>query len=207
MKFKIKSLLLVSLSISMLLLSGCGKNNSNNVSDNSNNTNTTDNSAADNSTNNNSNNTAAPTNEEYYTYLTDRYNYYFDNYALDTTYDIYVDDFTFDDTYDEFITVYNGNYEDLKRDLVSFKNDLETNVAKGNAEVDKVNAEVITSIDKAIIAVDDYNSTFSEKAKDYAKLSKDEIIKGLRALARAPHDARMELHKLVTDAKNTLGIQ
>lgn len=194
MKFKIKSLLIVSLSISMLLLSGCGNDTSNNVSDNSNNTNTTDNSAADNSTNNNSNNTAAPTNEEYYTYLTDRYNYYFDNYALDTT-------------YDEFITVYNGNYEDLKRDLVSFKNDLETNVAKGNAEVDKVNAEVITSIDKAIISVDDYNSTFSEKAKDYAKLSKDEIIKGLRALARAPHDARMELHKLVTDAKNTLGIQ
>ena len=207
MKFKIKSLLLVSLSISMLLLSGCGNDTSNNVSDNSNNTNTTDNSAADNSTNNNSNNTAAPTNEEYYTYLTDRYNYYFDNYALDTTYDIYVDDFTFDDTYDEFITVYNGNYEDLKRDLVSFKNDLETNVSKGNAEVDKVNAEVITSIDKAIISVDDYNSTFSEKANDYAKLSKDEIIKGLRALARAPHDARMELHKLVTDAKNTLGIQ
>ena len=98
------------------------------------------------------------------------------NYALDTTYDIYVDDFTFDDTYDEFITVYNGNYEDLKRDLVSFKNDLETNVAKGNAEVDKVNAEVITSIDKAIISVDDYNSTFSEKTKDYAKLSKDEIM-------------------------------
>ena len=53
----------------------------------------------------------------------------------------------------------------------------------------------------------DPSSTFSEKAKDYAKLSKDEIIKGLRALARAPHDARMELHKLVTDAKNTLGIQ
>ena len=122
MKFKIKSLLIVSLSISMLLLSGCGNDTSNNVSDNSNNTNTTDNSAADNSTNNNSNNTAAPTNEEYYTYLTDRYNYYFDNYALDTTYDIYVDDFTFDDTYDEFITVYNGNYEDLKRDIVSFKN-------------------------------------------------------------------------------------
>ena len=207
MKFKIKSLLIVSLSISMLLLSGCGNDTSNNVSDNSNNTNTTDNSTANKSTNNNSNSTVAPTNEEYYTYLTDRYNYYFDNYALDTTYDIYVDDFTFDDTYDEFITVYNGNYEDLKRDLVSFKNDLETNVAKGNAEVDKVNAEVITSIDKAIISVDDYNSTFSEKAKDYGKLSKDEIIKGLRALARAPHDARMELHKLVTDAKNTLGIQ
>ena len=88
MKFKIKSLLLVSLSISMLLLSGCGNDTSNNVSDNSNNTNTTDNSAAENSTNNNSNNTAAPTNEEYYTYLTDRYNYYFDNYALDTTYDM-----------------------------------------------------------------------------------------------------------------------
>lgn len=212
MKFKFKSLLLVSLSISMLLLSGCGKNNSNNVSDNSNKTNTTDNSTTDNSTannstNNNSNGTAAPTNEEYYTYLTDRYNYYFNNYALDTTYDIYVDDFTFDNTYDEFITVYNGNYEDLKRDLVSFKNDLETNVAKGNAEVDKVNAEVITSIDKAIIAVDDYNSTFSEKAKDYAQLSKDEIIKGLRALARAPHDARVELHNLVTDAKNSLGIK
>ena len=207
MKFKIKSLLLVSLSISMLLLSGCGKNNSNNVSDNSNNTNTTDNSTANKSTNNNSNSTVAPTNEEYYTYLTNRYNYYFNNYALDTTYDIYVDDFTFDNTYDEFITVYNGNYEDLKRDLVSFKNDLETNVAKGNTEVDKVNAEVITSIDKAIIAVDDYNSTFSEKAKDYAKLSKDEIIKGLRDLARAPHDARVKLHNLVTDAKNSLGIQ
>ena len=58
MKFKIKSLLLVSLSISMLLLSGCGNDTSNNVSDNSNNTNTTDNSAAENSTNNNSNNTA-----------------------------------------------------------------------------------------------------------------------------------------------------
>ena len=57
MKFKIKSLLLVSLSISMLLLSGCGNDTSNNVSDNSNNTNTTDNSAAENSTNNNSNNT------------------------------------------------------------------------------------------------------------------------------------------------------
>ena len=55
--------------------------------------------------------------------------------------------------------------------------------------------------------MDDYNSTFSEKAKDYAKLSKDEIIKGLRDLARAPHDARVKLHNLVTDAKNSLGIQ
>ena len=33
MKFKIKSLLIVSLSISMLLLSGCGNDTSNNVSD------------------------------------------------------------------------------------------------------------------------------------------------------------------------------
>lgn len=189
MKKRIKLLSLLLLSLLLFGLVGCGNNNTNN------------------STTNDSTKKNSPTNQEYYDYLTERYNHYFNNNTLDTTYDIYVDDFTYDNTYDEFITEYNGSYDQLKTNLETFKKDLENNVVKGNAEVDKYNQEVITSIDKAIIAVDDYTGTFTEKTKDYATLSKDEVIKGLRSLTLGAHDARVDLKNLVDDAKNKLGIK
>lgn len=181
---KIKSKLLISalLSILMLIMVGCSNSN-------------------------NSTTTKAPTNEEYYTYLNEKYAQYFKDSKLYNDYDVYVDGFTYNGTYEEFITEYNNSYADLKTNLEAFKNDLQTNVVKGNTEVDKVNQEVITSIDKAIIAVDDYTGTFTDKAKDYATLSKDEVVKGLQSLGRAPHDAKLELDKLITDAKTTLGIK
>ena len=137
-----------------------------------------------------------PTNQEYYDYLTERYNYYFKNNNLDTKYDIFLDDFTYDGSFDEFITVYNADYSQLKTNLNSFKSDLENNVIKGNAEVDKYNQEIITATDKAIISVD-----------DYATLSKDEVIKGLRSLTLGAHNARLDLKNLYDDAKNKLGIK
>ena len=203
MKSNFKPLLFFLLSVLMVTMVGCS-NTKTNTNANTNGT-TNGNTAPENNTS--ASKVNPPTNEEYYTYLTDRYNYYFKDNPLDTTYDIFVDDYVYDNTYDEFITAYNGSYDELKVNLEAFKNDLENNVAKGNTEVDKVNAEVITSVDKAIISVDDYSSTFTEKAKDYATLSKDEVIKGLRGLARAPHDARVELDKLINDAKNTLNIK
>lgn len=189
--FKVISLLLLSLLLFGLV--SCGDNNTNNDSTN---------------TKNNSTDTKnPPTNQEYYNYLTERYNHYFNNDTLDATYDIYVDDFTYDNSYDEFITAYNGSYDQLKTNLEAFKSDLENNVVKGNTEVDKYNQEVITATDKAIIAVDDYTGGFTEKAKDYATLSKDEVIKGLRSLTLGAHNAKMDLDNLVKDAKNKLGIK
>ena len=185
-RFKLLSLLLLSLLL--LGLVGCGDNNTNN-------------------TTNDYTKKNPPTNQEYYDYLTERYNHYFNNDALDTTYDIYIDDFTYDNTYDEFITEYNDSYDQLKTNLEAFKNDLENNVIKGNDEVDKYNQEGITATDKAIIAVDDYTGTFGEKTKDYATLSKDEVIKGLRSLTLGAHDARVDLKNLIDDAKNKLGIK
>ena len=123
-----------------------------------------------------------PTNQEYYDYLTERYNYYFNNSDLDTNYDVFLDNFTYDGSYDEFITVYND-------------------------EVDKYNQEMITATDKAIIAVDDYIGSFGEKAKDYATLSKDEVVKGLRSLTLDAHNARLDLKNLYDDAKDKLGIK
>lgn len=181
-RFKLLSLLLLSLLLFGLV--GCGDNKSND-------------STAKN----------PPTNQEYFDYLTERYNHYFSNSALDTTYDIYVDDFTYDDEYYEFVTGYTDSYSQLKTNLEAFKSDLENNVVKGNAEVDKYNQDVITATDKAIIAVDDYNGSFVEKTKDYATLSKDEVVKGLRNLTLEAHDARIELKNLVNDAKNKLGIK
>lgn len=148
-----------------------------------------------------------PTNQEYYDYLTERYNYYFKNNNLDTKYDIFLDDFTYDGSFDEFITVYNDDYSQLKTNLNSFKSDLENNVIKGNAEVDKYNQEIITAADKAIISVDDYIGSFADKTKDYATLSKDEVIKGLRSLTLGAHNARLDLKNLYDDAKNKLGIK
>lgn len=191
-RFKALSLLLLSLLIFGLI--GCSHNNATNDSTN-------------NGSTNDSNVKNSPTNQEYYDYLTERYNHYFNNGTLDTKYDIYVDNFTYDNTYDEFITEYNGSYEQLKTNLEAFKKDLENNVVKGNAEVDKYNQEVITAIDKAIIAVDDYNGSFAEKAKDYATLSKDKVIEGLRSLTLGAHNARVDLKNLVDDAKNKLGIK
>lgn len=189
MKKSFKSLALLLLSLLILTLVGCGGKN---TSDNS---------------NNNSTNNKPPTNQEYYDYLTERYNHYFKNNMIDTTYDIYVDDFTYDNSYAEFITAYNGSYDELKSNLEAFKMDLEKNVVKGNAEVDKFNQEVITAADKAIITIDDYNGSFSEKAKDYATLSKDEVIKGLRSIGLGVHDAKVDLNNLINDAKNKLGIK
>ena len=142
-----------------------------------------------------------------YDYLTERYNYYFNNSDLDTNYDVFLDNFTYDGSYDEFITVYNDDYGQLKRNLEAFKSDLENNVIKGNDEVDKYNQEMITATDKAIIAVDDYIGSFGEKAKDYATLSKDEVVKGLRSLTLDAHNARLDLKNLYDDAKDKLGIK
>ena len=148
-----------------------------------------------------------PTYQEYYDYLTERYNYYFNNSDLDTNYDVFLDNFTYDGSYDEFITVYNDDYGQLKRNLEAFKSDLENNVIKGNDEVDKYNQEMITATDKAIIAVDDYIGSFGEKDKDYATLSKDEVVKGLRSLTLDAHNARLDLKNLYDDAKDKLGIK
>lgn len=191
MKRKFKALLLALLSIVMVIMVGCGNNSNNNSSNNS-----TD-----------STKTTSPTNQEYYNYLTDRYNYYFTNNPLFNDEDIYVDDFTYNGTYEEFITTYNNSYDDLKINLEAFKNDLQNNVVKGNAEVDKYNQEVISDVDKAIIAVDDYTGSFADKAKDYATLSKDEVVKGLRNIGLGVHDAKTNLDNLIHDAKNQLGIQ
>lgn len=187
-KFKALSLLLLSLLLFGLI--SCSNNNSpNNTTDNSTNTKN------------------PPTNQEYYDYLTERFNHYFGNNDLDTTYDVFVDNFTYDGTYDEFITTYNNDYVQLKTNLEAFKNDLENNVVKGNDEVDKYNQEVITATDKAIIAVDDYTDSFTEKAKDYATLSKDEVVKGLRTLTLGAHNARLDLKNLIDNAKDKLGIK
>ena len=66
---------------------------------------------------------------------------------------------------------------------------------------------MITATDKAIIAVDDYIGSFEEKAKDYATLSKDEVVKGLRSLTLDAHNARLDLKNLYDDAKDKLGIK
>ena len=84
---------------------------------------------------------------------------------------------------------------------------METNIKKGTSEVDKLNQEVITSIDKVVLSIDDFNQSYSTKVKDYGTLAKDEMVKGMQAVGRVPHDARMELDRLVKDAKNTLGIK
>ncbi|WP_343009552.1 hypothetical protein [Clostridium celatum] len=187
MKKNLKSLSLFLVSLIMLTLVGCSNNKTSNNSSNSD-TNT------------------PPTNQEYYDYLTERYDHYFKDNLLNTTYDIYVDDFTYDNSYDEFITAYNGSYDELKADLEAFKKDLQDNVVKGNAEVDKFNQEVITATDKAIISVDDYNGSFSEKAKDYATLSKDEVVKGLKSIGLDVHNAKLDLDNLIDTAKSRLGV-
>ena len=187
MKKNLKSLSLFLVSLIMLTLVGCSNNKTSNNSSNS-------------ATN------TPPTNQEYYDYLTERYDHYFKDNLLNTTYDIYVDDFTYDNSSDEFITAYNGSYDELKADLEAFKKDLQDNVVKGNAEVDKFNQEVITATDKAIISVDDYNGSFSEKAKDYATLSKDEVVKGLKSIGLDVHNAKLDLDNLIDTAKSRLGV-
>lgn len=156
----------------------------------------------------NTNNTSSnpTTKEEYANYLEERYNYYFGDSSIYNNYDIYEEDFTFNGTTEEFITAYDDSYINLKSDLESFKADLKNFVKSGTPEVDKLNAEVITDIDKAIVSVDDYNAGVAEKTKDYATLAKDEVIKGFRNIGKASHDAMDNLENLVDNAKDRLGI-
>ncbi len=196
---KKKILLFMIFSLFMLIFISCGNKSSDNNNGNFN-TNSTNKESFD------TDNVTPPTNEEYYNYLGDKYSQYLGDLALYNDYDIFVDDFTYNGTYEEFITAYNGDYDKLKTNLEAFKHDLQNDVVKGNAQVDKVNQDVITAIDKAIISVDDYTATFAEKTKDYATLSKDEVVKGLRTLATAPHNAKIELDNLMRDAKTSLGL-
>ena len=160
-------------------------------------------------TNNASNNTAPMTKEEYAKYLSERYDYYFDNDTVEKqyeTYNIYNDTFDYSGTYNEFITGFTNFYGAQRDNLKAFKKDLETNVRKGTPEVDKLNQEIITAIDKAILADDKYHEGFGTTTKDYGTLAKDEVIKGLRDIGRAPHEARVELDELIDNAKDKLGI-
>lgn len=153
--------------------------------------------------------TAGMTKAEYEKYISERYDYYFDNDTMGAQYDmydIYDDDFDYVGTYDEFITGFNDFYTTDRANLESFRKDIEANYRKGDPDVDKYHNEVITSIDEAMMASDEYAKTFGEKTKDYATYAKDEVVQGLRDLGKVPHEARMQLDKLVEDAKDSLGI-
>ncbi len=111
----------------------------------------------------NSSQITATTKENYEKYLSERYNHYFGDSNRNKGYDIYSENFTFNGTNEEFLVAYNNSYTNLKTNLQSFKADLQNYVKKGTLEVDNLNAEVITDIDKAILSVDNYTSSFAEK--------------------------------------------
>ena len=50
------------------------------------------------------------------------------------------------------------------------------------------------------------NISFSEKAKDYATLSKDEVVKGLKSIGLDVHNAKLDLDNLIDTAKSRLGV-
>lgn len=198
MKLNKKLILGLLITLFMLTFAACGKDN----------TAGTDNKGTT-GTNNSANNTAPMSKEEYAKYLSERYDYYFDNDAMDEkydVYDIYDESFDYTGTYNEFITGFTNFYGVQRDNLKAFKKDLETNVRKGTPEVDKLNDEIIIAIDKAIAADDKYHESFGTTTKDYGTLAKDEIIKGLRTIGRAPHEARLELDRLIDNAKDSLGI-
>lgn len=218
MNKNIKTLTAVALTMLMLTSVGCGRNttkdNSMNGNMNGGTTNGTTNgtnNGTGNSTNNGSkngaNSTEAMTKEEYATYLTERYNHYFGDETRYENYNIFGENFDFGDNFNEFMTGYTTFYGEETENLKAFKKDLETNVRKGTPEVDKLNDQVMTALDKAITTSEEYGGSFAERTKDYGTLAKDEVVKGLRDIGRAPYDARVELHKLVTNAKTTLGIK
>ena len=194
-----KNIKLVSaLLLAMLLTTfiSCSNNGSNKNNSSNNSQNTTENNTS----------TTATTKEDYEKYLTERYTHYFGDPSKAPEYDIYAEDFTFNGTTEEFLTIYNNSYNDLKTNLEAFKADLQNYVKKGTPEVDKLNADVIAEVDKTITAVDKHNAGFVETTKDYATLAKDEVVKGLRTVGNASHNAMNDLKEMVTNAKSKLGI-
>lgn len=204
MKKYLSVLTILGLSLAMVAFTGCGMDG---VDDTAN----TPSKVEDNTANKDTATKDTPTTkEEYGKYISERYDYYFKNDTLGeeyNRYNIYNDEFTYNGTYDEFVTGFNDFYAKDRANLEAFKKDIEANYRKGDPEVDKYHNEVITSIDKAIAASDEYGTSFTEKTKDYGTLAKDEVVKGLRDLGRVPHEARMEFNKLVNDAKNRMGIK
>lgn len=194
-----KNIKLVSaLLLAMLLTTfiSCSNNGSNKNNSSNNSQNTTENNTS----------TTATTKEDYEKYLTERYTHYFGDPNKAPEYDIYAEDFTFNGTTEEFLTIYNNSYNDLKTNLEAFKADLQNYVKKGTPEVDKLNADVIAEVDKTITAVDKHNAGFVETTKDYATLAKDEVVKGLRTVGNASHNAMNDLKEMVNNAKSKLGI-
>ncbi|MBC5628269.1 hypothetical protein H8S20_05110 [Clostridium sp. NSJ-6] len=194
-----KNIKLVSaLLLAMLLTTfiSCSNNGSNKNNSSNNSQNTTENNTS----------TTATTKEDYEKYLTERYTHYFGDPSKAPEYDIYAEDFTFNGTTEEFLTIYNNSYNDLKTNLEAFKADLQNYVKKGTPEVDKLNADVIAEVDKTITAVDKHNAGFVETTKDYATLAKDEVVKGLRTIGNASHNAMNDLKEMVNNAKSKLSI-
>lgn len=194
-----KNIKLVSaLLLAMLLTTfiSCSNNGSNKNNSSNNSQNTTENNTS----------TTATTKEDYEKYLTERYTHYFGDPSKAPEYDIYAEDFTFNGTTEEFLTIYNNSYNDLKTNLEAFKADLQNYVKKGTPEVDKLNADVIAEVDKTITAVDKHNAGFVETTKDYATLAKDEVVKGLRTVGNASHNAMNDLKGMVNNTKSKLGI-
>lgn len=194
-----KKIKLIAALLSAMLLTtliSCSNNDSNKNDSSNNSQNVTENNTS----------TTATTKEDYEKYLTERYTHYFGDPSKAPEYDIYAEDFTFNGTNEEFLTVYNNSYTDLKMNLEAFKTDLQNYVKKGTPEVDKLNADVITQIDKAITAVDKHNAGFMETTKDYATLAKDEVVTGLRTVGNDSYNAMNDLKEMVNNAKAKLGI-
>lgn len=150
------------------------------------------------------------TKKEYDTYLIERYNYYFNNPTVNeqySSYNIYAPEFAYNGTYQEFLTGFDEFTTTQRENLEAFKKDLETNVRFGNPDVDRINSEIITSVDRAIASSQQYTEQLKVDTNDIGDVGLDEFFVGLREFFRFPYLERESINRLIEDAKDRLGVQ
>ena len=147
------------------------------------------------------------TKEDYAKYLEDRSNVYLKDLKIDTEYDFDKLDAAKVDVSEDMVKGTKTSYEDLRKGLENLKTDLETNVKSDDEEVKKMNEKVIASIDKNLAEIKKANESLDKDGDGLLKKSKEDFISTMKDIEKAPREAKDELTKMITDAKNTLGIK
>lgn len=147
------------------------------------------------------------TKEDYAKYLEDRSNVYLKDLKIDSDYDFDKLDAATVNVSEDLVNGTKTSYTDMQKGLENLKTDLETNVKSDDEEVNKMNKEVIASIDKNLAEIKKANESLDKDSEGLLKKSKEDFISSMKDIQKAPRAAKDELTKMIGDAKNTLGIK
>lgn len=99
---------------------------------------------------------------------------------------------------------YEKYYTNLDTELTNLRNELSSNVVKGDATVDQLNKTIIDNIDNLKMQISSAKSDLDANSGNLMKMTKDEFVKAMGDIEIKLYDARIKLQDSIDSAQKNL---